>query len=167
MTLKDTPMTKTHEYPAKIVWTGNSGTGTSAYKAYERTWDMAAEDKAVINCSNDPLLGGDRLKYNPEDLLISAVASCHMLWYLHLCSQAGVVVTAYEDNPVGIGESEPSGAGQFIEAVLRPKITITAESDPQKAVTLHDEIHQYCYIARSINFPLRFEPEIIVSEPGT
>ena len=155
-------MTKRHEYPCRIKWTGNRGTGTSAYRAYDRTWNMAMEGKPVVNCSNDPLLGGDPSKYNPEDMLITALSSCHMLWYLHLCSTAGVTVTAYEDFPVGIGESEPSGAGRFVEAILKPKIIITPESDAEKAVSLHDEIHQHCYIARSVSFPVRYEPEIVI-----
>ena len=117
-------MAKIHEFPTHISWTGNLGTGTSSYKAYERTWDMAIDGKATLHCSNDPMLGGDPSKYNPEDMLIAALASCHMLWYLHLCSVAGVTVLAYEDDPIGIGESEPSGKGRFIEAVLRPKIKI-------------------------------------------
>ena len=154
-------MAKIHEFPTRIAWTGNRGTGTSAYKAYDRTWDMIADGKEVVHCSNDPLLGGDPSKYNPEDMLIAALASCHMLWYLHLCSDAGVTVLAYEDNPVGVGESEPSGKGRFIEAVLHPKITITADSDAEKATAIHDEIHNYCFIARSVNFPVRFEIEII------
>ena len=154
-------MSKIHEFPTHITWTGNRGTGTSAYRAYDRTWDMKAEGKEIIQCSNDPMLGGDSSKYNPEDMLIASLASCHMLWYLHLCSDAGVTVLMYEDNPVGVGESEPSGKGRFIEAILRPKITISAESDEEKAVAIHDEIHNYCFIARSVNFPVRFEVKIV------
>ncbi len=154
-------MAFTHDFPARVVWTGNTGTGTSAYKAYERTWDLAVEGKDVVHCSNDPMLGGDPTKYNPEDILIAAISSCHMLWYLHLCSQAGIIVTAYEDNAIGIGESEPSGKGRFIEAVLRPSITISA-GDPEKAKEIHNEIHQYCFIARSVNFPIRHEAKISV-----
>lgn len=153
-------MAENHNYHSKIIWTGNRGTGTSAYRAYDRTWDLAVAGKATIHCSNDPLLGGDPEKYNPEDLLISALSSCHMLWYLHLCSERGVTVTAYEDNPVGIGENEPSGKGRFIEAVLRPRITITPESDRETALALHDKIHEFCFIARSVNFPVRHEVEI-------
>lgn len=149
-----------HDFPAKIKWTGNLGSGTSHYRAYDRTWDMITPGKAVVHCSNDPLLGGDASKYNPEDILIAAISSCHMLWYLHLCSEAGIKVTAYEDNPVGIGESAPDGSGQFVEAILYPKITITADSDPDKARGIHDEIHKVCFIARSVNFPIRYEIEI-------
>lgn len=153
-------MAKTHDFPNRIVWTGNRGTGTSAYKAYDRTWDMALPGKDILHCSNDPMLGGDPTKYNPEDMLIAALSSCHMLWYLHLCSVAGVTVTSYEDNPVGIGESEPDGTGRFVEAILKPVIHITADSDPEKARQLHGEIHKHCFIARSVNFPVRHEVTI-------
>jgi len=155
-------LTKEHSFPARVVWTGNKGTGTSAYRAYERTWDLAVEGKNAVHCSNDPMLGGDPAKYNPEDMLIGALSSCHMLWYLHLCCRAGVTVLAYEDNAVGIGESEPSGKGRFLEAVLKPRITITADSDADKARAIHDEIHNYCFIARSVNFPVRIEGEIAI-----
>lgn len=153
-------MTKNHDYHAAIVWTGNTGTGTSTYRAYERTWDVEIEGKSSIHCSNDPLLGGDPTLHNPEDLLISALSACHMLWYLHLCSQAGIVVTSYRDEPIGTGEIEPNGAGRFLKAALRPKITITPDSDMQIAGKLHDEIHKYCFIARSVNFPVTCEAEI-------
>lgn len=152
-----------HTFPSHIKWTGNKGTGTSTYRAYDRTWDLAVAGKPVVSCSNDPMLGGDPSKYNPEDLLITALASCHMLWYLHLCSQAHVVVTEYEDTPIGIGESEPSGKGRFLEAILRPKITITEDSSFEKAIELHQEIHQYCFIARSVNFPVTIEPVVTQS----
>ena len=157
-------MAKQHDFPARIVWTGNTGTGTSSYSAYERTWDLALPGKQTVHCSNDPMLGGDPAKYNPEDLLISALSACHMLWYLHLCSQAGVTVLEYVDVPTGVGESEPSGKGRFVEAVLRPRIKITADSNADKARAIHDEIHNYCFIARSVNFPVRHEPEIIQAE---
>lgn len=153
-------MSKNHDYTVHIHWTGNRGTGTSAYRAYDRNWDLASPGKPLIHCSNDPLLGGNPEKYNPEDLLLAALSSCHMLWYLHLCSEAGVTVTSYNDNPVGSGEVEPSGKGRFLSAILRPKIVITNGSDMEKAIQLHDEIHAYCFIARSVNFPVTYEPEI-------
>lgn len=156
-------MSKDHIFPARVVWTGNSGTGTSAYKAYDRTWDLCLPGKDIVHCSNDPQLGGDPTKYNPEELLIAALASCHMLWYLHLCSSAGVTVVAYEDNPVGIGECESSGRGRFTEAVLNPQVTISGDSDALKAEALHGEVHKYCFIARSVNFPVRQQVKILSS----
>lgn len=154
-------MAQEHAYPARIVWTGNRGEGTKHYKGYDRTWDLAVEGKPVVSCSNDPVLGGDPTKYNPEDLLIAAVASCHMLWYLHLCSNTGITVLAYEDNPVGQGVMHPNASGNFTSATLRPKITVAAGADLEKARDIHNDVHKYCFIARSVNFPISFEPEII------
>jgi organic hydroperoxide reductase OsmC/OhrA len=146
-----------HDFEAKIVWTGNTGKGTAAYRAYERTWEVRTPGKPVISCSNDPLLGGDPALHNPEDMLIAALSACHMLWYLHFASEAGVVVEGYEDSPLGHGESEASGAGRFIGATLRPVITLAEGSDVKKAEALHARIGEVCFIARSVAFPVAHE----------
>ena len=150
-----------HDYHSRIVWTGNRGQGTAGYRAYDRTWDVAVPGKALIHCSNDPLLGGDPAKMNPEDLLLSALSACHMLWYLHYASDAGLVVTAYEDSPVGVGEVEKGGAGRFLEATLRPQVTLKTGADLQTAAEIHDRIHKVCFIARSVNFPVSIEARYI------
>ncbi|XUU60828.1 OsmC family protein [Erythrobacter sp. HA6-11] len=152
-------MASEHTFPSRIVWTGNTGRGTQSYKSYERTWDIAMPGVLPVACSNDPRLGGDPSKPNPEDLLISALAACHMLWYLHLASEAGVVVQAYEDCPQGIGRSESDGSGRFVAAILRPKITLAPGTDLDRARAIHGEIHKVCFIARSVNFPIEIEPE--------
>jgi len=153
---------KKHEYTACIEWTGNTGEGTRTYKSYERSWQLCTQNKPVVACSNDPVLGGDPGKHNPEDMLVASVASCHMLWYLHLCSVAGIGVISYQDNPLAIGEMQPSGAGRFVSITLRPIITITRVSDQTKAVSIHDDIHEYCFIARSINFPVNIEANVVL-----
>lgn len=153
-------MTKTHLYSSRVLWTGNRGSGTAGYRAYDRTWDIAIPGKPVVACSNDPLLGGDPGKMNPEDLLLSALAACHMLWYLHLAAVAGVVVNSYEDQPEGLGETTPDGAGRFLSATLRPRVLITPESDRLRAEALHHQVHRYCFIARSVAFPVQVEPSI-------
>ncbi|MCF1708925.1 OsmC family protein [Tabrizicola sp. J26] len=147
-----------HAYISRIVWTGNRGTGTSGYRAYDRTWDIAVPGKAVVPCSNDPLLGGDPGKMNPEDLLLSALSACHMLWYLHYAADARIIVTRYEDKPIGIGEVSAGGAGRFSAATLRPHIALRAGADLQEAEAIHHRIHEVCFIARSVNFPVRYEP---------
>ncbi|MEI7035689.1 OsmC family protein [Fulvimonas yonginensis] len=150
-------MKRSHDYTSTIVWTGNRGLGTRTYRGYDRTWDIAIGGKPVVHCSNDPLLGGDPGLHNPEDLLLSSLAACHMLWYLHLASDAGIVVEAYRDSPLGVGETEPGGAGRFLRATLRPTITLAPGSDAQAADRIHHEIHRYCFIARSVNFPVTCE----------
>lgn len=140
-------------FTSSIAWTGNRGTGTSSYTGYDRTWSVKTAGKPEIQCSNDPALGGDPTLHNPEDMLLNALAACHMLWFLHLASDAGLIVTAYSDTPEGVGESEPSGAGRFLSATLKPQITL-AQGDPAKADEIHGRIHEVCYIARSVNFPV-------------
>lgn len=147
-----------HEYHSRIVWTGNRGQGTAGYRSYDRTWDVAIPGKAAIHCSNDPLLGGDPSKMNPEDLLISALSACHMLWYLHYASDAGIVVTQYEDAPLGIGEVTKGGAGRFTRAILRPHVTVKEGTNIEAATVIHDRIHDVCFIARSVSFPISYEP---------
>lgn len=146
-----------HTYETEIVWTGNRGEGTRDYRAYDRTWDMAAPGKPVVACSNDPLLGGDPAKYNPEDLLVAAVSSCHMLWYLHLASRAGLTVYRYVDRPVGIGEGDSDGVGRFERVILRPTIVLAPGDDVTAADVIHDEIHRFCFIGRSVAFPVEHE----------
>lgn len=157
-------MAKTHTYESRIVWTGNSGEGTRTYRGYDRTWDIAVPGKPVIGCSNDPILGGDPGLMNPEDLLLSSLSACHMLWYLHLASESGISVLTYEDMPTAIGEMQPGGAGRFLEATLHPAITIEAGGDVQRAHDIHGEIHKVCFVARSVNFPVSYDPVIRVQQ---
>lgn len=148
-----------HTYSSHIEWTGNRGAGTASYRGYDRSWNIAVPGKAVIACSNDPLLGGDKSKMNPEDLLLSALSSCHMLWYLHFAAEAGVLVSAYQDSPLGQGEVAHGGAGRFVAATLRPKITVAEGTDLALAGALHHRIHEVCFIARSLNFPVEILAE--------
>lgn len=149
-----------HEYTTTVRWTGNTGSGTKTYRDYERSWDIAAPGKPVVHCSNDPIKGGDDSLMNPEDLLLSALSACHMLWYLHLAGKNGIVIQSYQDDPVAIGEDLPDGSGRFLSAELRPRIVVDKGCDLARAEEIHHEIHQYCFIARSVNFPVSFSPEI-------
>lgn len=145
-----------HDYTARVVWTGNRGQGTASYRGYDRTWQVQTPGKPVIECSNDPLLGGDPTLHNPEDLLIAALSACHMLWYLHLASDAGIAVQSYADDPCAVGETLPDGASRFLRATLRPVITVPAGTDLARADALHGEIHKTCFVARSVNFPVEY-----------
>ncbi|MCC0076181.1 MAG: OsmC family protein [Rhodobacter sp.] len=154
---------KHHAYTSRIRWTGNTGQGTAHYRSYTRDWEVAVPGKPVIPCSNDPLLGGNPGLMNPEDMLLSALSGCHMLWYLHLASDAGIVVTAYEDRPDAVGELAPNGAARFVSATLRPQITVRPGADMTRAEAIHHEIHKVCFIARSVNFPVTIEPVFTVA----
>jgi len=152
-----------HDYAARIVWTGNRGQGTAGYRAYDRTWTVETPGKPVIRCSNDPLPGGDPALHNPEDLLIAALSACHMLWYLHLASDAGIAVMDYRDDPLAVGETTPGGAGRFLQATLRPRITVPRGADLKRADALHSEIGKVCFIARSVNFPVTHDAQYRVA----
>lgn len=153
-----------HDYTTRVVWTGNTGQGTLDYHGYQRSWDITTPGKPVVHCSNDPLLGGDACLHNPEDMLIASVSACHMLWYLHLASTAGVVVLGYVDDPVGTGELSPNGAGRFVSATLQPTITLAPGIDKSRADAVHGQIHQYCFIARSLNFPVTIKASYVIGE---
>jgi organic hydroperoxide reductase OsmC/OhrA len=154
-------MPRNHRYEIELVWTGNRGTGTSGYAAYGRDCEIRAPGKPAILGSSDPAFRGDAARWNPEELLVASLSSCHQLWYLHLCADAGIVVTAYEDRPLGIMVEEDGGEGQFASVVLRPRVTIGAGGDPSLAKRLHEAAHAKCFIARSVSFPVTLEPVII------
>lgn len=151
---------KTHHYALQLVWTGNQGEGTTGYRAYERSHEIRIEGKPPLQGSADPAFLGDPARHNPEDLLVASLAACHMLWYLHLCSDAGIVVTAYEDDASGTMVQE-GGAAQFTSVVLRPRVTVEAGGDRAKAEQLHERANELCFIARSVNFPVSHEPRIV------
>ena len=153
-------MAKHHRYESTVRWTGNKGTGTSAYRAYSRDHEIVSSGKPAILASSDPAFNGDATRYNPEVLLVAALSTCHMLWYLHLCAVNKVVVLDYEDRASGTMEETEDGGGRFVEVTLRPEITVTAESDLETAKRLHHEAHEKCFIANSMNFPVGCEPVI-------
>ena len=150
-----------HSYRVNVEWTGNHGSGTRSYQGYGREHAIKIAGKPVIAGSSDPAFRGDAAKHNPEDLLVAALSTCHMLSYLHVAAVAGVVVTAYSDSAEGTMEADAHG-GHFVEAVLHPIVTISAASDPAKAAALHEDAHHGCFIASSVNFPVRREPRIVV-----
>jgi organic hydroperoxide reductase OsmC/OhrA len=154
---------KTHAYQITTTWTGNTGAGTSGYRAYERAHEISAAGKPVIAGSSDPNFRGDAARYNPEDLLVASLSACHMLWYLHLCADNGIVVTAYEDHAQGTMVETENTGGHFTEIVLRPVVTITT-GDSELAARLHHRAHELCFIANSVNFPVRCEATINQAE---
>lgn len=153
---------KQHNYSLHLSWTGNSGEGTKNYKSYRREYTIQSPGKPVIAGSSDPAFLGDPTRYNPEELLVASLSSCHMLWYLHLCSVNGIIVLSYTDDATGTMEENPDGSGQFTSVSLNPQVTVaSSESESlQKADALHAEAHHLCFIARSVNFPVTLVPLI-------
>ena len=150
---------KPHHYQIKVQWTGNTGDGTLNYKSYNRNHEIIAEGKhASIQGSADPAFLGDPTKYNPEDLFLSSLSACHMLFYLHLCAVNQIVVTDYIDHATGSMEIAEDGSGKFTQVTLNPTIKITDASLIEKANELHKQAHKLCFIANSINFKVHHNP---------
>ena len=151
---------KEHQYVLKLTWTGNQGKGTSSYRAYSRDHEISADGKVIIAGSSDPAFRGDSSKYNPEELLLASLASCHMLWFLHLCSESGLVVTAYHDQPKGTMVETADGGGRFQEVCLYPVVTLIDANQGSMLEALHERAHELCFIANSVNFPVRCEAQL-------
>ena len=150
-------MAKEHHYTVTVEWTGNRGTGTSGYRAYGREHVITAEGKPPIAGSSDPAFRGDAGRWNPEELLVASLSTCHKLWYLHLCADAGIAVLAYRDEAAGTMVEDADGGGRFSRVVLRPLVTVQAGNDADLALRLHRDAHAKCYVAGSVNFPVLVE----------
>ena len=151
-------MTKEHNYSLTIEWTGNKGEGTTRYDAYDRDYNISAENKIDLLGSADAPFRGDITKYNPEDFLLASLSSCHMLWYFHLYADAGIIVTDYIDHPTGILLQNDTGSGAFSEVTLNPIVTVKEPSMIEKSLELHELANQKCFIANSVNFPIKHNP---------
>lgn len=149
-------------YQVDVLWTGNSGSGTASYRGYERSHSVQVEGKPVIYGSSDPAFRGDAAKYNPEELLVASLSSCHMLWYLHLCAEAGVEVVHYVDHATGTMIEKQDGSGHFEEVVLNPAVTVSKNSMMLLAKELHRKANEKCFIANSVNFPVRHQVDVQV-----
>ena len=153
-------MARTHTYEVTVTWTGNRGTGTSGYRDYDRAHEVSADGPVAIAASSDPAFRGDAGRWNPELELTAALSQCHMLWFRHLCADAGVIVTSYADEARGSMAEDADGGGRFTEVVLRPRVTVASDSMLEAAAALHAEANAKCFIANSVTFPVRHEPVI-------
>jgi organic hydroperoxide reductase OsmC/OhrA len=155
----------THRYTVTNRWTGNLGAGTSNYRAYSRNHELSTPAKtAPIAGSSDPMFRGDPARYNPEELLVGALSACHMLWALHYCADAGIVVVEYVDDAYGELVDQPDGSGEFTSVILRPRMKITDAARIEDAMALHGRVHAVCAIARSVNFSVTCEPAVTAGE---
>ncbi|HXD76595.1 MAG TPA: OsmC family protein [Puia sp.] len=157
-------MEKEHQYRISLDWTGNLGQGTKSYTAYSRDHIVRASGNADIALTSDPAFRGSPGRFNPEQLLVSALSSCHLLWYLHLCAINDIVVTEYRDEARGVMIEAADGGGYFKEVTLCPVVTITDAARIPMAMGLHREAAKKCFIANSCNFPVRHEPNCLAHE---
>jgi len=153
-------MTKSHNYAVTIEWTGARQGPTISYTSYSREFTLKCDGKVDIIGSSDKAFRGDSTLYNPEELLVSAISSCHLLWYLHLCAVNNIHIISYIDQATGVMQTDENGGGRFSEVILSPTIIVTKNSDIASAIRLHDNAHEKCFIANSINFPIKLTPTV-------
>ena len=151
-------MAKRHHYEVRLDWSGQ----TRDYRSYARNHTLAVAGKPALLGSADPAFRGDAARWNPEELLVGALSSCHMLWYLHLCAEAGVTVTRYRDSATG-EMVETARGGEFQSVTLKPEVRLAPGSDQQLAQSLHGAANAACFIARSVNFPVHHEPTCLLA----
>ena len=152
---------ETHRFAVTNRWTGNRGSGTSSYRAYSRDHEVSGPGKAAaIAGSSDAAFRGDGSRYNPEELLVASLSTCHMLWMLHLCADAGIVITEYVDEASGEMAIHADGGGEFISVTLRPRMRITDAGRVDEVTELHHRAHGLCFIARSVKFPVGVEAAV-------
>jgi len=155
---------KKHEYQTNSTWTGNQGIGTKEYNSYTRDYIIEISNKVDILGSSDPAFLGDKKKHNPEELLVSSISSCHMLWFLHLASTKGIVVMDYKDTAKGVMIEKEDGSGYFESVTLNPVVVITDPSRIDETNELHHISNKYCFISNSLNFKVKHNPICHVGE---
>lgn len=151
-------MASEHSYALAAEWTGNRGGGTTGYRDYGRNVVLRVDGKPELLASADKPFRGDADRWNPEELLLAALSECHLLSYLHVAVNHGVVVTGYTDAATGAMTVTPDGAGRFTRVDLHPRVELADESQRALADTLHAEANRLCFIANSVGFPVHHEP---------
>ncbi|MPV49967.1 OsmC family peroxiredoxin [Pseudactinotalea sp. HY160] len=159
-------MSGVHSYTVNVLWTGAGTSGTESYTSYARDHEVVVAGKPAIEGSSDPAFRGDESRYAPEELFVASLSQCHMLWALQMAARAGVRVVGYSDRAIGAMRIQSVGGGQFIGVTLHPQLTVADEVDEEAVARIHADAHAYCFISRSVNFPVRISPvTTIVAAP--
>lgn len=146
-----------HLFRAEVNWTSNQNPSDSSKRFYYKNHQINIEGKPVLNVSAAKAFKGDPELYNPEDLLLSSLVSCHMMSYLYVCAQNGIEVLEYSDNAEATLEVAADGSGRFVAVRLKPNVKISNSDKIELALELHKKANQLCFIANSCNFPILHE----------
>jgi organic hydroperoxide reductase OsmC/OhrA len=156
-----------HDYATTVTWIGPEAGSTKTYAGYSREHTIAFEGKTTtLQGSADPAFRGDGSLVNPEELLLAALSTCHMLSYLAYCALEGIEIVSYVDRARGM-MSETGGAGRFVSVVLEPRVTVARREEVDRARALHGAAHEACFVANSMNFPVLHKPVVGVASPAT
>jgi organic hydroperoxide reductase OsmC/OhrA len=148
-------------YEATVEWHIGAEESFETRK-YSRAHRWKFDGGADVPASASPAVVGtvysDPAGVDPEEALVAALASCHMLFFLDLASRSGVSVTSYVDHAVGVIGKRDDGVVAMLSATMRPQVSYAAPVDDAKIAGLHHKAHELCYIANSVNFPVSVEP---------
>ncbi len=156
---------RAHRFAARLRWTGAASGPALDYATYSRDYVVEIDGKPQLRGSADPHFRGDGSLHNPEDLLVAALSACHLLSYLAQCSRAGIAVVAYDDDASG-EMTLIDGKIRFREVMLRPRVAIADGARIAEATALHERAHADCFIANSVNFPVRHEATVTSAQPA-
>jgi organic hydroperoxide reductase OsmC/OhrA len=145
-------------FKLKTKWISKKGESTLKANTFSRNHTVTIKGKGEpLKLSSAKIFKGDDTLYNPEDLLLSALSSCHMMSYFYVCSQKGVELLSYEDKAKGFLEVDKHGKGQFIKVVLNLEIVVSHREMVALAESLHEQASELCFIANSCSFPIEYQ----------
>lgn len=151
-------MSYKHVFKVSLTWHHAEQPNLQGLKVYSKSHSIAIEGKADLHVSAAKAFKGDPLLYNPEDLLLSSLVSCHMMSYLYVCSQHSIQVLSYTDNALATLATERDGSGRFTAVTLYPEVMIADASQIDLALSLHTQANKLCFIANSCNFKILHHP---------
>lgn len=147
-----------HIFKLALNWFSTEKIPSPKFKVYSKSHRISIEGKADLEISAAKVFKGDPALYNPEDLLLSSLVSCHMMSYLYVCAQNNIEVLSYSDHAEATLEVDSDGTGRFVEVILKPEVVILNQDQIALALDLHKKANQLCFIANSCNFPVLHYP---------
>ena len=149
------------EFNVKTYWSSvNKQDGS---EVNSKTHRVHINEKAALTVSAAKEFKGDKTKYNPEDLFLASLSSCHMMSYMYLCEKNNITLIDYKDETSGVLLVNADGSGKFISVVLQPKVTILEKNQIDLAIALHKEANRLCFIANSSSVPITHKPQILIA----
>lgn len=148
-------MNNLHTFEVDLSWEKKQLQPNSDNKIYTKNHIIKIVGKPELAVSAAKSFKGDPDLYNPEDLLLSSLVSCHMMSYLYVCAQHKIEILSYSDQAKAILETYPNGSGKIIEVILNPVVLLKDASQINNAINLHVEANKLCFIANSCNFPVK------------
>ena len=153
------------EYTAEVVWERDPAQdflGNRYSRRHLLRFDGGTEVPGSSAPSSVPLPMSDAAAVDPEEAFVSALSSCHLLWFLDIAARAGWCVDRYADAATGVMRKNEAGKLAMTMVILHPSVEFSGERLPDRAEIerLHHEAHESCFIANSVKTEVRCEPVI-------